>query len=179
VLDSDLFADKPPLTGERVYLVPLGPEHADAFLATLDDDDVNRLTGTHREFTREEIEQWCVSRAEQPDRLDYAVIDRETRSYLGELAINDFDADNASCSFRIALGAHALGQGFGTDATRLIVDHVLGLGMHRIALEVYDFNPRARHVYENVGFVHEGTLRHALRWDGAWVDAHVMAIVSE
>ena len=33
-------------------------------------------------------------------------------------------------------------------------------------LEVYDFNPRARHVYEKAGFVHEGTKRDALQWDG-------------
>lgn len=51
------------------------------------------------------------------------------------------------------------------------------MGMHRISLEVYDFNPRARHVYEKVGFVHEGTGREALLFDGAWVDVHYMAVI--
>ena len=44
-------------------------------------------------------------------------------------------------------------------------------------LQVYDFNPRARHVYEKLGFVHEGTMRDALRWDGQWVDCHLMAML--
>lgn len=52
------------------------------------------------------------------------------------------------------------------------------LGLDRISLEVYAFNPRARRVYEKVGFVAEGVLRHALRWDGERIDATVMSILA-
>jgi RimJ/RimL family protein N-acetyltransferase len=45
-------------------------------------------------------------------------------------------------------------------------------------LEVYAFNPRARHVYEKVGFEVEGTMREALRFDNDWVDAHLMAVLA-
>lgn len=69
-------------------------------------------------------------------------------------------------------------SGIGTEATRLVVAHLFDLGIHRVSLEVYDFNPRARHVYEKVGFTHEGTLRDALYWEGEWVDAHVMAMIA-
>ncbi len=51
------------------------------------------------------------------------------------------------------------------------------LGLDRVELEVYKFNPRARRVYEKVGFVHEGTKRHALRWDEDWVDVDLMAML--
>jgi RimJ/RimL family protein N-acetyltransferase len=52
------------------------------------------------------------------------------------------------------------------------------LGLHRISLEVYSFNPRARHVYDKVGFVAEGVLRDALRWGDGWVDATLMSILA-
>ena len=52
------------------------------------------------------------------------------------------------------------------------------VGLNRVSLEVYAFNPRARRAYERLGFVHEGTLRQALLWDGAWVDAEVMSILA-
>ena len=52
------------------------------------------------------------------------------------------------------------------------------MGLHRITLEVYTFNPRARHLYENVGFVHEGTGREALRFDDGWIDVHRMSILA-
>ena len=44
-------------------------------------------------------------------------------------------------------------------------------------LQVFAFNPRARRVYEKVGFVVEGTLREVLRYDDVWVDATVMSIL--
>jgi RimJ/RimL family protein N-acetyltransferase len=52
------------------------------------------------------------------------------------------------------------------------------MGLHRVSLEVFDFNPRARHVYEKVGFRHEGTGREALLFDGEWIDVHYMAVLS-
>jgi RimJ/RimL family protein N-acetyltransferase len=52
------------------------------------------------------------------------------------------------------------------------------VGLHRVELQVYDFNPRARHVYGKLGFAHEGTMRDALRWDGQWVDCHLMAMLA-
>ncbi|WP_342210831.1 GNAT family N-acetyltransferase [Rothia uropygialis] len=52
------------------------------------------------------------------------------------------------------------------------------MGLHCISLEVYDFNPRARRVYEKAGFIYEGTGRDALRFDGGWVDVHDMAVIA-
>jgi RimJ/RimL family protein N-acetyltransferase len=51
------------------------------------------------------------------------------------------------------------------------------VGLHRVALEVYVFNPRARRVYEKTGFLHEGTKRQSLLRAGAWIDADVMSIL--
>jgi RimJ/RimL family protein N-acetyltransferase len=88
--------------------------------------------------------------------------------------------DNLSCAFRIVLSQEsAYGCGLGTEASRLILAYAFEtVGLHRVSLEVFDFNPRARHVYEKIGFVYEGTQRDALRWDGQWIDAHVMAILA-
>jgi len=51
------------------------------------------------------------------------------------------------------------------------------VGLHRVSLGVYDFNPRAQRVYEKCGFSHEGRLREALRWDGQWHDELLMAVL--
>lgn len=174
-----VFADKPTIVGERVVLRPMVATDADAMWADLDDEEGRRLTGTHATFTRGQIDAWAASRVEQDDRLDLAVTDAATGAWLGEVVINDWDADNACCGFRIALSAGGRGRGFGTEATRLIVDHVFTEHpeVHRIELEVYAFNPRARTVYERVGFVAEGVRRHALRWDDEWIDSVGMAIL--
>jgi len=172
------FAEKPTLTGEHVVLRPVCA--ADAYKLAATDDETDRLTGTHRTFTLDELERWYGSRAEHDDRLDLAIVERASGQLAGELALMDLDVDNRSCAFRIALvGAGSYGRGLGTEASRLVLAHAFDtVGLHRVDLEVYAFNPRARHVYEKLGFVYEGTKRQALYWDGEWVDARIMSILS-
>lgn len=171
------FADKPTLVGDLVTL--RAAKRADATELLAVDPETIRLTGTHRRFTLAELEQWYATRADHDDRVDWAIVENATGRWAGEAVLNDLDADNASCSFRILLqGPEFFGRGLGSEATRLAIGHAFAVGVHRVELEVYDFNPRARRVYEKAGFRHEGTRRDALRWDGAWVDAHLMAILA-
>lgn len=172
------FADKPTIRGQRVVLRPIVASDADAMWHDVHDDEANRLTGTHGDITRKQIDAWCASRSEQDDRLDLAAADPETGEWFGEVVINEWDADNQSCSFRIALAASARGRGLGTEATGLIVDYIFDeLGINRVELEVYAFNPRARAAYERVGFRTEGRRRQALHWEGEFIDAIIMSIV--
>ncbi|NIW45005.1 MAG: N-acetyltransferase, partial [Gammaproteobacteria bacterium] len=65
------------------------------------------------------------------------------------------------------------------EATRLILEYGFRtLKLHRIELEVYDFNPRAQHVYEKVGFIKEGVRRDVLLWEGLYHSAIVMSILA-
>lgn len=172
------FADKPTLAGERMVLRPLVASDAESMWLDLHDDEANRLTGTHGEITRDQVDDWCASRQDEDDRLDLAAVDSTTGEWLGEVVINEWDRDNSSCSFRIALSASARGRGLGTEATQLIVDYVFDeLPVNRLELEVFAFNPRAMAVYEHVGFRTEGRRRQALHWDGEFVDAIMMSIV--
>lgn len=174
------FAVKPTLTGDLVVLRPVAEADAPALFAAMLDPEVVRLTGTHAQFSLAELTRWYATRAEHHDRLDLAIVERATGECVGEAVLNDLDASNSSCSFRILLfGRRFFGRGLGTEATRLVLRHAFAtVGLHRVELEVYAFNPRARRVYEKVGFVHEGTKRDALHWDGGWTDAYAMAMLA-
>ena len=185
--DKADFAAKPTLVGELVTLRPIRAEDADAIDAIIRaDGEIARLTGSVNSSSQEpeampleKLREIYRGWAEAEDRLVLAVIDHASGDLVGEVVLAGFDEDNRSCWFRTLIGAAGRGRGLGTEATRLIVDHGFRvLGLHRITLEVYDFNPRARHVYEKVGFVHEGTGREALLFDGEWVDVHYMAVIA-
>jgi RimJ/RimL family protein N-acetyltransferase len=172
------FADKPTLTGELVLLRPVAA--ADAAGLFRCDEETLRLTGSHeRAHGLAELEQWYATRAAHADRLDLSIIETATGEWAGEVVLNELNADNESCGFRILLqGPRFYGRGLGTEASHLALGYAFGVaGVHRVELQVYDFNPRARHVYEKLGFVHEGTMRDALRWNGQWVDCHLMALL--
>ncbi|MGV9347539.1 GNAT family N-acetyltransferase [Streptomyces spiralis] len=175
------FLDKPTLSGERVLLRPVTVEDVPALMPMFQDAEASRLTGSHDEGGLDEarIRTWYDTRREQNDRLDLAVVEQATGNVVGEAVLNDWDPGNESCGFRICLVPGARGRGLGTEATRLIVGYGFErLGLHRISLEVYASNPRARRVYEKVGFLAEGVLRDALLWEGERVDAAVMAILA-
>ena len=180
MLARDVFRRQPVLTGERIRLEQLTAAVLEPNWQSLQQHDARRLTGTRAEFSRDQVVEWLASRAEQHDRADWAVNRIADGGYVGEAVINDFDADDESASYRVALaGPHLYGQGYGTEITRLVVDYALDVvRLHRLSLEVYDFNPRAQRCYEKCGFTVEGRARDALLWDGEWHDAILMAIVS-
>ena len=51
------------------------------------------------------------------------------------------------------------------------------LGAHRLFLDVYDDNVRARHLYESLGFQYEGVMREAALRDGHWCNLRLMSIL--
>ena len=177
------FREKPRLVGPLVELRPVTVADAPGLVELLHDPEVRRLTGTPgrpRPGALRRAEEWYGSAAAADDRLDLAIVERAGGTYVGEVALSELDGPNRSCSFRIALvGPRAFGRGYGTEATRLVLGHAFGpAGLHRVELEVYATNPRARHVYERTGFRYEGTKRDALCWEGGWVDAHRLAILA-
>jgi RimJ/RimL family protein N-acetyltransferase len=164
------FLTKPVLAGESVTLRCVTGADVPAIRAIWGDAECLRLTGSHPrgEASEAQLRAWYVTRVGQDDRLDLAVVDNASGDTVGEAVLNEWDGDNQSCNFRISLTPGSHGRGLGTEATRLICGYGFEkLALHRISLEVYAFNPRARRAYEKAGFVAEGVLRDALRWDGA------------
>lgn len=51
------------------------------------------------------------------------------------------------------------------------------LGAHRLFLDVFEDNARARHIYESLGFQYEGVMREAAHRDGHWCNLHLMSIL--
>ncbi|MDR6611575.1 GNAT family protein [Leifsonia sp. 1010] len=166
------------LAGPRIRLVPLGPEHFDDVWAGLGDEENMRLTGTRAEFTEELILAHLSRIGAAPDRADWAILDAATGGFLGEIVLNELDEDSASMNTRIALAPGQPGRGYGTEAMTVVLDHAFAeIGLHRVGLDVYGFNPRAQRSYEKAGFVVEGRQRDTLFWDGEWTDSILMSVL--
>jgi diamine N-acetyltransferase len=48
---------------------------------------------------------------------------------------------------------------------------------HRLFLDVYEDNARARHLYESLGFAYEGTMRDGARRDETYCDLRLMSML--
>ncbi len=173
--------EKPTIIGTNIVLRPITADDADAMFASLSDEESVRLTGTQAVFTLEEVQNYCQRIVHADDRVDFAITTKDDPAYIGEAVLNNIDWENRSANFRIALaGAKHFGKGHGSEAARLVVAFGFEtLKLHRIELEVYDFNPRAQHVYEKIGFVREGVRRDVLLWEGEYHSAIVMSILEQ
>ncbi|MBT2510640.1 GNAT family N-acetyltransferase [Streptomyces sp. ISL-98] len=171
------FSVKPTLTGDKVLLRPFTADDVPVMGAV---PEVCKYTGSPPgDLTPEQLRSWYTTRNDAVDRLDLAVVDLATGACVGEVVLYEWDAPNRSCSFRTLIGPNGRDRGLGTEACRLIVRHGFErLGLNRIALGVYDFNPRARRAYKKVGFVSEGIEREALLHEGEWIDAMYMSILA-
>jgi GNAT superfamily N-acetyltransferase len=131
-------------------VVPLRPESAAQMLAGGPDDaEVRKLTGTHRSFELEDYEAYIERTLNDPNRYTRAITQ------------------------------DGFGKGYGSAALQHVLDHAFTvLDLHRVDLEVYEFNERAIHVHKKLGFREEGRLRGALLWEGEFNDAIVMSILS-
>ena len=176
--------DRPTIRGELVVLRPVDAGDADAMWDMVNDPEGMRLTGTSAVFTREQVAAWCASVGEQDGRIDWAITTHSSDEYLGEIVLNDIDDADANANLRLALRPGQRGRGFGGEAIALVLAHAFaeapaGLGLHRVSLDVLSINPRARMLYENLGFVVEGKLREVHRDGDYWIDATLMAILED
>ena len=72
------------------------------------------------------------------------------------------------------------GQGFGFEAMQLVIAFGFReLSLHRIALSVASYNEGAIHLYEKLGFKHEGTAREALQRDGQFYDSYSYGLLKQ
>ncbi|SDY92643.1 diamine N-acetyltransferase [Evansella caseinilytica] len=175
------LSNKPTIIGKKIILRPM--KAADDFPyieECLNDAEVVKLTGSSPEYDREEVFHWYNTRNEQTNRLDLAIVDKTTNVFVGEIVVNELDQLHQSMNLRILIGPRGRDRGFGTEATQLMVDYVLmNTVLNQLTLSVFAFNPRARRVYEKVGFTMESIDKNQLEYDGKQIDSINMKLTRE
>ena len=171
------------MAGQNVVLRRHRVENLRAFMRWYSDPEVARLTRyAAGPLTPEEIQRFFYGRIMGPDFLAMAIHVREGDRLIGTCAFSQVDGDNGAALFHITIGERdAWGRGYGTEATALMLDHAFArLGLHRVALSVFEFNVRAIRAYEKCGFLVEGRARDAIFRDGRfWDEIHMSILAPE
>jgi RimJ/RimL family protein N-acetyltransferase len=144
-------------------------------------DDIPAILALERSpMAREFVGQW----SEERHRATLAGGD--ARYYLSKTEWDDMQAyvilrgiheDSRAIELkRIVVAVPERGLG------RRILQELIGiafreLGAHRMFLDVFEDNTRARHLYESLGFQYEGVMREAANRDGHWCNLHLMSIL--
>ena len=168
------------IEGERVALGPRTREHLPLFARWRNDFAVARTFDTPRAHTIEALA--AAYDAGKGHEYGFTVYERATWRPLGWTYLRDVDWRGRTAGFGVALGeADARGRGYGTEATRLMLDYAFtALCLHSIMLTVAEFNLAGRRAYERAGFREVGQRRQC-RWLGGrlWDDVYMDCLATE
>ena len=173
----------PRMYGKAIVLRELRGEDLPDVRAWMTDGPTTSLLGDR--FTRPQT--WEMTEEYLRERLDgavggvhFAIAEPEKLRYLGEISLTGIDAVARKARLTVVLKPECQGQGYGTEAVRLMVRYAFDyLNLERVSLSVQANNPRAVRAYEKAGFRREGRLRREFYRAGEYVDVLVMGILRE
>jgi aminoglycoside 6'-N-acetyltransferase len=161
------------LRGERVALRPLVADDLEAAYRALQEPEVARWWGAF------DADQIRVELLEDPETTAFAIdVDG---AFAGVVQYSEeLDPDYRRAGIDIFLAEAYQGQGYGSEAIRVLARHLFGeRGHHRLTIDPAAANARAIRAYERVGFRPVGVMREYERAaDGSWHDGLLMDLLA-
>jgi len=166
------------IQGQRTRLRAIEREDLPTFVRWFNDPEVRQYLAMYMPMSMAEEEKWFERQLEDQDSQIFA-IETGDGVHIGNCGLHDFDWKNRRAALGIAIGEKEYwGKGYGSDAVRTLLGFAFGeMNLHRIQLEVHDFNSRAIRCYEKCGFKLEGRQREALFRNGSYHDSLIMGIL--
>jgi RimJ/RimL family protein N-acetyltransferase len=174
------------LSGRLVRLAAEEPlEHATAISRWDEDTEWWRLLASEPNnlFSAKIIAEWIQKDQEKdpPPGYFFTIYTLAENRLIGFIGFGGGIYPHGESFVGIGIGERDLwSKGYGTDAMQVILRYGFQeLNLRRIALDVFEYNPRAIRSYEKVGFVHEGRVREYLWREGRRWDLIYMGILRE
>jgi len=165
------------IVGELMALGPPRRALIPRYQRWVNDFATTRNLGFATPQTLERETAW-YDRATGTDRLvRFTIYERATWRPIGSIELLDLDYRHGTATLGLLIGEiDARGKGFGTEATRLMLDYAFtALGLHNVMLRVFAFNHAGLRAYAKAGFREFGRRHrcHALagrRWDEVYME---------
>lgn len=179
-MEAALHAARAALTGDQVRLRELREADLPRLVAWWRDPEVavfnDRVLPRPDRPVEEMFRGWSDNGTS--GGAGFAVESREGE-LVGHVSLWGAEVRNRCAAFGIVIGPGHQSRGFGTEATRLMVDYGFReMGLHRIELTVNAENQRGIAAYRRAGFEQEGVFRSKLFYSGRFHDQVFMAALS-
>jgi RimJ/RimL family protein N-acetyltransferase len=147
------------------------------------DTEFQRLEDSYptRALSAKAIQDWLEKEQTKENNLFFSIRTLKEDRLVGEIGLDGIQYNHGDAFLGIGLGDREdWGKGYGSDAMRLILRYAFHeLNLYRVSLNVFEYNPRAIHAYEKLGFVHEGRVRQFLNREGKRWDLLYMGITRQ
>lgn len=150
------------LTGRAVALRAIERDDLQQLLEWRNRPSLRRCFREHRELSMEQQLRWYERVVEGDDTRMFAIVDSADGRLLGAGGLCYIDWVNRTCDLSIYIGADGLyiDDRYAPDAAELMLDYGFGtLDLHRVWVEIYDFDEVKARFLESLGFKLEGRHR--------------------
>lgn len=166
------------IPGERVVLRAIEDRDLERLRRWRNDPEMALWHCSAWPVSEEEQRCWHAGQAHRRDGKTFIVeVDDKPIGYTVSMGL---DERSRSIEIGIHLVTDVRGKGYGKDAfltqTRFCFEE---LNVHRVWLRVYAFNERAIGLYESMGFIREGQLRHSGFTRGKYEDIVLMSMLED
>jgi RimJ/RimL family protein N-acetyltransferase len=174
------------ITNGRILLRPIYPQDAgqlyDAVMASF--RELHQwMPWCNEGYSLEDSTEWCgLQKDHWGDGTSYsfAIIDRDTGSYLGGCGLNRIDRVFKTASLGYWVRSDWNGKNIATEATELTAAWGLQLlQLNRIEIITAVGNTASIRVAEKAGATYEGRMRNRLEYNGVVHDAFMFSIIRE
>jgi RimJ/RimL family protein N-acetyltransferase len=184
-MQAPLPSDLPLFRGELVRLSAFEPDtDAGAFAAWSHDARYVRLAGegparpSGIAEARTALEAWVK---DWPGSVSFALRTLEDGRLVGLARLYDIEWTHRSAILGLSVpSCPDQGRGFGREGLGLVLRYGFReLGLHRVWLDVLEYNERALRLYRRAGFCEEGRLREHVQRDGRRWDVVLMGLLGQ
>lgn len=168
-------------TSQRLRLAAPQPEDQTVFAAWTQDDEYMRLLDDDPVRPQSAATFSSFGDATRSDDYYFHLRTLDGDHLIGFVVLFNLKWRNQTAQLAIGIGDREYrGQGYGQEALHLILQYAfVELGLRRVSLTVLDYNTRAIHAYERVGFQREGIERRAIWRNGRTFDLLHYGILRE
>ena len=165
------------IKGKLVTLRPIRLNDAARYVQWLSDSSINQFL-IQRNISLREERKWIKNLAKVKTDKIFA-IDTAAKIHIGSVGLHQINLRNRRALFAIMIGdKNYWNKGYGSDATKTILRYAFEtLKLHRVYLTVFNYNPRAIHVYKKLGFKTEGQWREHVHHKGKFHNEILMGIL--
>jgi RimJ/RimL family protein N-acetyltransferase len=169
----------PFLESENIYFIPIDDEiHDDYFKWVNDRTIIDRLETGHFPKTRQQLMEYVNSINKNPDYIFFAVIEKETSTYIGNAKLGQIKWINGTTEYGRMIGEkNSMGKGYGTEIGKLLLHYAfMILNLNKVNVGSITDNIASIKSNEKIGFEIEGELKQQVYINGSYKNTVIMGI---
>jgi RimJ/RimL family protein N-acetyltransferase len=170
------------IAGESVILRALEASDLERSYRWMNDPQIVRTLKSRYPMPFHTEAEWLERAVSQSaNERHFAIERKDTRAHIGNASIHDIDSVSRRAGFGLFLGEpSSWNRGYGSDSVRTLVRFAFDeMNLRKLRINVFDYNDRAKHVLETIGFVTEGTLRDEFYREGEYHDIVIFSIFND